>query len=712
MKTKWIILLALAVLTIGVFWPATGCDFINLDDGVYVHENPRVFTGVSRENIRWAFTTVHEAYWLPLLWLSFMLDVVIFGQGPFGHHLVNILLHTANVLLLFWILFRMTGSCWRSAFVAALFAVHPLRVEAVVWITARKDTLSGLFYFLSLLAYMRYVEKPCAWRYVLILFLMLMGLMSKAILITLPFALLLLDYWPLRRAGNPFAADGLRQWSKLVREKAPLLLLAAVFISINLATHEAGRGAHVAMPLLVRLCLIPANYLMYIGKLLWPVNLAIVYPEADVVSVPLLFISLAILGAITWFCARKARIYPFLIIGWLWFLLQLFPVIRGVRLGLASMADRFAYLPSIGLFVLIAWAAVEMTANFRFREIVLAGSSLALLASASLATRLYMADWKDSETLFRRTLALTRNNYTIYVNLSGIMLKQERYEEQLELLREALRIYPVSPHAHVGLGMGLEKLGRMDEAKEAFRKAILLGEHDFGANARLAEYFAEDGRYAEAEPLFRVALQLKPGHKETRYNLGAALVYLGKYEEGLAYLWEIQQRDPSYHTASFLAGKALLALGRPVEAVAQFRQAVSLVPNRVEYLSALAVALNRSGKKQEAFEWMRKAVALAPDSPELLNNFAWMLATDSDESIRGSGEALGYAMKAAELSERKNAGILDSLSVAQAAAGQYDEAIQTAIEAFDLARETGQTNLQEKISQRVRRFKSHAPWVE
>ena len=712
MKTQWFILLALAVLTLGLFWPATGYDFINLDDETYVYENRYVSPGLSRDGVKWAFTNIHQDWWLPLLWISYMADIELFGFGPFGHHLVNILLHTANVLLLFWALFRMTGSRWRSALVAALFAVHPLRVESVVWIAARKDVLSGFFWMLCMVAFARYAEKPRPVRLWLVAVLMLMGLMSKVILITFPLAMLLLDFWPLKRARAPFTRGAWSEWRPLIAEKWPLFVLTAAFSVLNFMTHWMGKANYAGVPGLVRICLIPANYLSYIFKIVWPVRLAVVYPELDVVSVPLLGIALVVLGALTWVFARRAEKYPFLIVGWLWFLGNLFPMVRGVRLGIGAMADRFTYLPGIGLFIVLAWAMVECLPAFSNKKAVLTGCALALIAASAAGARSYMPYWRSSEPLYLRTLELTRNNWLVPVNLGAALVREERYEEAARILEKSLKLAPYSIQARIGLGLALDKLNRRAESDKYFRQAVELARDNWEMLVRIGESYVKAERFADAAPVYQQALRLKPGHKETMYDVGLTLTYSGRTEEGLDYLLQVQRKDPRYHRAFFIAGKAYLAMDRVHDAISNFQRAVELVPEKVEYLSALAVALVRVGRKQEAFEHMRRAVALAPESPELLNNFAWMLATDSDESARDGDEALTYAVKAADISERKNAGILDTLSVSYAAAGRFDEAVETAVKAFELAREKGDTNLQAKIGMRVKQFKSERPWVE
>ena len=708
----WLLALGLALLTLAVFWPATGYDFINLDDETYVYENPHVATGLTWDNVHWAFTSVHQDWWLPLLWLSYMLDIRIFGFGPYGHHLVNILLHAANVLLLFWTLHRMTGARWRSAFVAALFAIHPLRVESVVWITERKDVLSGFFWMLAMATYARHAEKPGWQRFWPVPLFMLLGLMAKAVLVTFPFAMLLLDFWPLRRANSPLATGAWRQWRPLLREKWTLFLMTAIFATINFLTLWAGKPNYSGVPWLVRLCLIPANYLAYLAKILWPAQLAVMYPENDVVSIPLLAIALAVLGGLTWIFARRAGRLPFLIVGWLWFLGNLFPVIRGIRLGIAAMADRFTYLPGIGLAVLLAWAAVEILPAFPRRKTVLAVAAGLLLAASAWALRNYMAHWRSSEPLFLRTLAVTRNNWLIPVNLGSAYIKLERYEDALAVLEPVVSKTPFAVNAHVGMGVALDRLGRTAEAERHFQQALTDGRTDWYSYMRIGDLFLQCQRYTNAVNTYRQALLLKPRDRDTLHNLGLALIEAGQPENGLAYLRDVQQIDPRFHSAHFLAGKALLSLGRPEGAVAEFRRATELEPRRVEYLSALAVALDQAGLMTEAVELLKKAERIDPESPELLNNLAWILAANPDRRAHNPAEAVEYAERAAKASKRKLPGILDTLAVAHAAAGDFTNALAVCKEALELAEAQTNTALKAKLLMRANMFAEGRPWID
>ncbi len=432
----------LVALVFGAFGGALQCGFVRFDDHGYVYENPVVAQGLTAAGVRWAFTTVWQQWWLPLLWISFMADVDVFGPGPWGHHLANLMLHAANAVLCFWFLYRATGARGRSWLAAALWAVHPLRVESVVWITERKDVLSGLFFFLALLAYLRYVRQPGFRHMAAVSAAMLAGLMSKATVIVLPALLLLLDYWPLRRAGLPWTRGASRRWLRLAGEKTPLFVLAAIFAVVNLHTHEGGAGT-VAWS--ARLALMAGNVWTYLRLVFWPARLAFFYPENDVVAWgPALAALAGTLAVLAWL-ASQGRRRPWLLVGGLWFGVALLPILRGIRLGLAAYADRFTYLPAVGLTLAVVWGAGEIWERWRGRRLlrVMAGTlALALGLGLVGAARRQTETWRDSETLFRRGLAVTENNSVAHANLATCLQETGRKTEARAHLEAALAIKP------------------------------------------------------------------------------------------------------------------------------------------------------------------------------------------------------------------------------------------------------------------------------
>ena len=697
-----ILALGIALLALALFWPATGFGFIEYDDPLYVRDNVHVATGLSPANLRWAFTNAEQQWWVPLVWLSFMLDTELFGPAPFGYHLVNVLLHAFNAGLLFWVLSRMTKSIWPAAAVAALFAVHPQRVEAVAWITARKDVLSGLFFFLALLAYLRHAEKPSAARMAAVAALMLCGLMSKAILIVLPPILLLLDFWPLRRAGDPLDRREWKTWGRLLLEKWPLILLAAVFVGIGLTTHTTGRGGMAQYSAATRLGLVPPNYWAYVAKILWPHPLSIIYPERDVAVPWVAVLALLGLGLATAVLFRMRRRHPAPLVGWLWFLVALLPVVRGLRLGIASMADRFAYVPSVGFFLLVVWACADLLPRNRGRRILPAALALGLLAASFLAARGYLWFWVDSETLFRHCLAATQGNYTVETNLANVLFREKRKDEAIVHWRNAVDILPHYALVHAALAVALRETGQPEESARHLELAaqhVLPREADVMAG--IAMEYAIAGRDEKALDFFRRSFEIRPDQPEAQLDMAATYLKSGRPLDALACADRVLELHPDVDRAHFSRAQALLALDRPAEAIPALRTAARLLPSKIEYRSALAVALSSAGQSAEAVAVFRRLLREKPDTPELLNNLACLLAENPDAAVRDPAAAVSYALRAAELTGRKDVLVLDTLAMAYAANGQFGQAVSVCEEAEPLARKLRRLDLADQIRRRA-----------
>ena len=568
----FLVLLLLVGLTLLLFWPAQGFGYINLDDYPYVADNPMVAGGLSWEAVKQAFTTVHENWWLPVLWISYMADIEVFGAGPHGHHLVNILLHAANAGLLFCVLFRLTGSRWRSAFVAALFAWHPTRVEAVAWIAARKDVLSGLFFMLALLAYVRPSERPSVRRMALVFVLMLAGLMSKAIVVALPFLLLVLDAWPLRRATLLRGSSVWKEWAPLVREKIPLLVLSIAFMGLNLWTHVAGRG-NGGVGGLDRLGLMAPNVFAYLDKILVPIRRNILYPENDVVSWPVSILAgLALLGA-TWVFFRERHKHPYMLAGWLWFLLLLAPVIRGVRMGLAQYADRWTYLPLIGLGISLAWAGAEWAKDkTRKRWMWIAGGLI--LAACVVRTHQQLPWWRNSLTMFQRAVYLAPGSAIVQTSLGQALCETGKMGEGVMHLQEAVRLQPGNPEHISNLGVALLKLGRVEEALAAHEEAIRLNPTVGRFHNSRGSVLMAMGRKEEAKAAFEEALRLQPLDAQAHYNLGNLL----SPSEALPHYQIAVRQSPNVALNWYNLGMTYARLGNYEEARACVERAVQIDP--------------------------------------------------------------------------------------------------------------------------------------
>lgn len=682
-KTSLGLMVLLAALTLALFWPATRYDYINLDDPQYVFGNERVLTGLTTENVRWAFTHVHEAWWLPALWISFMANATLLGPEPWGFHLVNILLHTANVGLLFWVLWRATGAPWASACAAALFAIHPLRLESVVWISARKDVLSGLFFFLALLAYLRHVERPSAARLGLLAGLMLLGLMSKAILIILPFILLLLDYWPLRRAGDPLDRTEWAAWRHLIAEKFPLFLLAAAFIFINLYTHVSGRGTGANLSVGTRIGLIPPNYWVYLGKIFWPVRLSIVYPEHDVVNWTVSAAAALGLLGITLLLLRLRNKAPYGIVGWLWFLLALFPVIRGVRLGLAAHADRFVYLPSIGLSILLVFGLARCFSNHARGKILLWLLAILSLSACGTLTAYNLHFWRDSDTLAQRVWELDPRNPNGITGRGNALQKQERWEEALDHYRNAVNDSPRNSRYRMLLALALVNVDRLPEAF-----------------AVLEEGFQP----APDEPELAYALGLTYLHGD---QPGQARIHLARAATGLP-----QTLEP---LCRLELARACFEDGDPSAANEQFHLIPDYDPHRTFTYADLLPAylwIWDSGERPRALRYFRKLAATHPENPAILNNIAWLLAV-SKHSPAPPDEALALAQKACALGGQAQPFFLDTLAVAQANAGDFQTAIQTTKQALELAPDTPANEaFRQSLRARLKLYEDQKPYRE
>jgi Flp pilus assembly protein TadD len=544
----------LVLLTFAAFLPTLGHPFVNYDDQLYVFENPEVQAGLSAHGIGWALTTQRTGNWHPLTWLSLMLDHQLFGLHPSGYHWTNLLLHLASVALLLYVLVRMTGSLWRSAFVAALFALHPQRVESVAWVAERKDVLSTLFWMLTLWAYLRYADKPGWSRYWPALLFYALGLMAKPMLVSMPFVLLLLDFWPLRRfvfspgpesAGRPALTT--RPTGGLLLEKLPFLALAIVSSVLTVLAQLSST---------VRLAGAVVAYSRYIGKMLWPAHLAVLYPHPG--SVPPVWQaagSLAVLligTGLVW--KGRARGYP--VTGWLWFLITLVPVIGIVQVGSASMADRYTYVTHLGLYLIIAWGVPDLLGvrsaaaggSGRTARILTVGGAAVVLACA-VCTWVQAGVWKDSVTLWAHAVTVTKHNYLAHENLAKAFYVENRLEEAEREYREALRIKPDEPGFWTNLGIVLGQRGKLDEAVECHTKALALDPRLAQAYSNRALLYVRLQKPEAALADYQQLLTLLPENVNARYNLGLTLASLGRMDEAAEEFRRVLSVRPDYDRA-------------------------------------------------------------------------------------------------------------------------------------------------------------------
>ncbi len=543
----------LAVLIAVVYWPVRHAGFVNYDDDEYVTANPHVLGGLTVSGVVWAFTACRAANWHPLTWLSHALDCQLFGMNAGAHHAVNVLLHVANTLLLFWVLRRMTGATWRSACVAALFGVHPLHVESVAWIAERKDVLSGLFWMLALWGYVRYVEQPTRRRYAVVVGCYAMGLMAKPMVATLPFVLLLLDYWPLGRTRWTPSVVGNNAplpFGKLVREKAPFFVLAAVSCGVTIwAQHSGGAISSVeGLPLAPRMANAVVSYVRYIEKTAWPIDLAAFYPYWAW-SPTIVILAGAILVAVSGLVIRRARRDPHLAVGWLWFLGTLAPVIGLVQVGLQSMADRYAYLPSIGLTIMVCWSVPSRALERRSLKVITVVAAAAALAVCAVLSRVQVEYWKDSEALFRHALGVTRGNYVAHNNLGIALAQAGRMPEAIEHLQQALQINPGYAEAHYNLGVALTRMGKIEEAIAHYQHALQVRPNYAEAHCNLGNAFLRQSKVSDAIAQYEQALRIKPDLAEAHYNLARALEQTHSVREAIEHYQQALRIEPDYTLA-------------------------------------------------------------------------------------------------------------------------------------------------------------------
>lgn len=520
-RALWVSLVLIAANLV-IYAPVRHFPFVNTDDGVYVTANPNVLKGLSWANVEWALTEAHVPYWHPLTFLSHMLDVQLYGLSAGGHHVTNVILHIANTLLLFALLLEMTGGLWRSAVAAALFGLHPLRVESVAWIAERKDVLSTLFWIATTWAYVRYARRPESKQYATVIVLFTLGLMAKPMIVTLPFALLLLDYWPLKRTA--FYGESQRQAvpvRALLKEKIPLFALALL---ASLGTYSAQRqiGAMESLegaPLSLRLAAGLVSYAAYIGDLFWPARLAASYSYPRSVAPTSLISAAVFLAAVTAIVVVARRRRPYLLVGWLWYLGTLLPVIGLVKVGPVARADRFTYVPVIGLLLMLVWGVADLLSRLPRRRLVLAPLAVAALTACTVAARRQVGYWRSSSALWEHTLAITQDNGVAHFNYGLVLATEGRTDEGIKHLREAVRLEPDFAMAHNRLALALDGLGDHAGATAELAEVVRLMPESADAHANLGSSLAKEGKTAEAIAELSQAVLLNPKHPTARARL-------------------------------------------------------------------------------------------------------------------------------------------------------------------------------------------------
>ena len=580
--SSWLARLAvigsLVLLTVAAYWQVGGHEFLtNYDDELYVTGNEHVLAGLTLEGVTWAFTTGFAANWHPMTWLSHMADIALFGPDPGRHHLMNLALHVVNAVLLFLVFERMTGGLWRSAFVAALFALHPLHVESVAWISERKDVLSTLFWLLAMAAYVRYAKSGSVRSYILVMALFALGLMSKPMVVTLPCVLLLLDCWPLGRVNGQ-----VRCYARLAIEKAPLFALTLLSCAITcLVQHQGGAMPSLASrPLGARFANAIAAYGAYLWKTAWPATLPAIYP-LPATGRPLwqAAVSGLLLAGVTVLVLKQWRAKPYLPVGWLWFLGTLVPVIGIVQVGDMAMANRYSYVPLIGVFVMIAWGVPDLMRRVEWGRTAMAALSGGVIVLLTACTWVHAGYWRDGKTIFRYTLSVTSHNAVARNNLGKYLMERGGYREAEYQFNEARRIRPRFDLPWYNLGLTYARQDRLEEAARCFAGALERRPGDAATLNNLGMALAGVGKVDEAIGHYRDVLRAEPGNVDVRMNLGAALARLGRYEEAVAQFGQATALAPGNPGAHFNRALALERLGRAEEAVAEYERALELGPD-------------------------------------------------------------------------------------------------------------------------------------
>jgi Flp pilus assembly protein TadD len=637
-RATWIGL-GLVVLAAVVYAPVRGHDFVSFDDPSYVRANPGVAGGLTWRAVGWAFTTGHAGNWHPLTWISHALDVSLFGMDAGLHHLTSVAFHAANTLLLFDLLRRLTGAVGRSAFVAALFAVHPLHVESVAWVSERKDVLSTLFWLLTTRAYVAYARAPTARRYALVVLAFVAGLLSKPMLVTLPFTLLLLDWWPLARTKEPGA------WRRLVAEKVPLLLLAAASCVVTFFVQRtAGAVANVELySVASRVANVPIAYVLYVRNMLWPTGLSPLYVHSRSVPVLESALAAAALAGVTFLALRHAARRPWFAVGWLWYLGTLVPVIGLVQVGAQSMADRYTYVPLIGLFVVVAWGAVDLLDWERRRGVLLpAAAAAATLACAVLARR-QVGVWKDSEVLWRHAVDVSTDKSAALNNLGDYLCHVGRIDEAIAQFREMVRLRPDSAEAHNNLGYALRSKGELDLAMAEYHEAIRLHPELPHAYDNLGLALRDQGRLDEAAAQFREAIARKSDFAAARHNLAVVLAEQGRLDDAILEISEAVRLSPDDVPTRCDLGRMLERRGDVAGAVREFEAAIRRNPDAAEAHHNLAVLLAGQGRLDDAIREIREVIRISPGDAASHCDLGLMLERRGD--VPGAVRALETAVR-------------------------------------------------------------------
>lgn len=665
-----------------VYWQVRNFSFVNFDDRQYVTQNYYVQAGLTLKSIRWSLTAMQASNWHPLTWLSHMLDCQIYGLNPGHHHMTNVLFHVLNSLLLFFIFKRISGSLWKSAFVAALFALHPLHVESVAWVAERKDVLSTFFWMLTLWFYTDYVESSRLDKYLLVILFYILGLMAKPMLVTVPFVLLLLDYWPLKRfhlksLDNENSSRQRLFHFGLIREKIPLVLLSSASCVITYIAQKSGGAVNSlgVIPFHVRIANALLSYISYIGKMFWPHNLAVLYPYQ--MSIPLwksigaglllILISLVVF--------RMLKSKPYLAVGWLWYLGTLVPVIGIVQVGSQALADRYTYVPLIGIFIMITWGISDWISKKHYGKIGLFIASASILTILMITSRLQVKYWSNSVTLFEHAVHVTHDNSVAQLNLGEALAEQGNMDKAVRHYKTALKTKPNLAGANINIGVYFRKEGKLDKAIDHFSKALQGTSHSAAALNEIGDTLGKKGDISGAVKYYLEAIRINPGYAKAYNNLGVILAGRNNVKAAIVFFSKAIQIRPDYAGAHFNLGKIFSKRNDPEKAISQYEKALQFDPNMIQALYHLS----------------------------------WIRSTHEDEKYRNGKEAVKLATRLCKITQFHQPLALDALAAAYAETGRYDEAVSTAEKAYKMALVQGPGTLAQGLEKRLKLYQKKMP---
>jgi protein O-mannosyl-transferase len=651
-----IVALLLVLVTAFIYRNVLRNDFDYYDDESYITANIHIQKGLSWTSIKWAFTSIgYSDNWHPLTWLSHMLDVQLFGLKPAGHHFTNLFFHILATLLLFGFLFSTTGRLWPSTLVAALFALHPLHVESVAWAAERKDVLSAVFWFATLWTYVYYTRCPNIKKYIPVFILFALGLMAKPMLVTLPFILLLLDYWPLERLTL-----NRRSLVRLAAEKLPLLMLTIASSIITIIAQHGAIGSLQQYPLWIRVSNAMISYCVYLGQAFWPVKLSVFYqfPLPQPVNTILCLLLLTSITAAVIGAGRKNK---YLITGWLWYIVSLVPVIGIMQVGSQAHADRYTYIPLIGIFIMVAWGLYAIADKMTlFKKLFVNVVLSIIIIGMVIKTREQIGYWKNGITLFSHGFDVTKGNVNenVYFNFGNLMMQAGRTDEAFSYYRKALELNPNFAKAHTNYGLLLSDMGRTEEAIAHYLKALEHGP-DVEVHNNLGTLLAKMGRTDEAMVHFLKALEINPNYGDAHYNFGLLLADMGRTDEAMVHYLKALEINPNDGGAHYNLGLLLADMGRSDEAIAHYQKALEFNPNKAEAHNNLGALLAQFGRTDEAIAHYRKVLEINPDAIGTLTNLAFALEqkgqwTDAISVLQkalASAKSAGDEAQAREISE-------------------------------------------------------------